>query len=171
MSARLLFAKPSPFLTVCACVLQRVAAWGAQHVSVPILLSSAAGVTCAQAPALTSIPVAGLSAGCKMSLFDVATRIPLLIRAPWLAASHGQKTQAFADAVDIFQVIPPVLSLFTLLRAYLAHFFPVFSRLLRVFTVSPRRFQRASSRNPGPRNSRHEGQEGRTPPFVRHARC
>ena len=42
---------------------------------------------------------------------------------------------------------------FTRFRPYLAHFFPVFSRFLRVFTVSPRRFQRAPSRNPGPRNS------------------
>ena len=50
------------------------------------------------------------------------------------------------------QVIPPVPSFFTLLRPYLAHFFPVFSRFLRVFTVSTRRFQRAPSRNPGPRN-------------------
>ena len=67
------------------------------------------------------------------------------------------------------QVIPPVLSLFTLLRPYLAHFFPVFSRFLCVFTAWPRRFQRAPSRNPGPRNSRHGDQEGRNPPFVRHA--
>ena len=64
----------------------------------------------------------------------------------------------------VAQVIPPLLSLFTLLRPYLAHFFPVLCRFLRVFTAWPRRFQRAPSRNPGPRNSRHEGQEGRTPP-------
>ena len=38
------------------------------------------------------------------------------------------------------QVIPPLPSLFTLLRPYLAHFFPVFPRFLRVFTVSTRRF-------------------------------
>ena len=50
------------------------------------------------------------------------------------------------------QVIPPLSSLFTLLRPYLAHFFPVFSRFLRIFTVLTRRFQRAPSRNPGPRN-------------------
>ena len=50
------------------------------------------------------------------------------------------------------------------------HFFPVFSRFLRVFTASTRRFQRAPSRNPGPRNSRQGNQEGRTPPFVRHPR-
>eukprot|EP01045_Picozoa_sp_COSAG04_P014822 COSAG04_NODE_1131_length_8130_cov_99.963641_2_plen_231_part_00 len=54
------------------------------------------------------------------------------------------------------QLIPPVPSLFTRFRSYLAHFSPVFSRFLRVFTVSPRRFQRAASRNPGPRNSRQD---------------
>ena len=56
------------------------------------------------------------------------------------------------------QVIPPVPSLFTLLRPYLAHFPPVFSRFLRVFTVSPRRFQRAPSRNPEPRDRRQGGE-------------
>ena len=49
---------------------------------------------------------------------------------------------------------------------YRAHFIPVFPRLLRVFTVSTRRFQRAPHRNPEPRNSRHDDQEGRTPPLV-----
>ena len=42
---------------------------------------------------------------------------------------------------------------FTPFRPYLAHFFPENSRFLRVFTASPRRFQRAQNRNPGPRNS------------------
>ena len=42
---------------------------------------------------------------CKMSVFDVATRIPLLISAPWLKQTHGEKTQAFAEAVDIFQTL------------------------------------------------------------------
>ena len=42
---------------------------------------------------------------------------------------------------------------FTRFRPYLAHFPPVFPRFLRVFPVSPRRFQRAQNRNPGPRNS------------------
>ena len=67
----------------------------------------------------------------------------------------------------ICQLIPPVASLFTRFRPYLAHSFPVFPRFLRVFTGSTRRFQRAPSRTPGPRNSRQEYQEGRTPPFVR----
>ena len=55
-----------------------------------------------------------------------------------------------SSVMRLLQVIPPLPSLFTLLRSYLAHFFPVFSRFLRVFTVSPRRFQRAASRKPGP---------------------
>ena len=37
-------------------------------------------------------------------------------------------------------------------RPYLAHSCPVFSRFLRVSTAWPRRFQRAPSRSPGPRN-------------------
>ena len=58
---------------------------------------------------------------------------------------------------------------FTHFRPYLAHFFPVFSRFLRVFTVSTRRFQRAPSRNPGPRNSRQAPAGGlrfRLDPFA-----
>ena len=77
---------------------------------------------------------------------------------------------AKAEAFDATQVIPPVPSWFTLLRPYLAHFFPVFSRFLCVFTAWPRRFHRAPSRNPGPRNSWQGDQEGRTPPFVRRPR-
>ena len=49
---------------------------------------------------------------------------------------------------------------FARFRPYLAHFSPVFSRFLRVFTVSPRRFQRTTSRNPGPRDS---GKGAQTP--------
>ena len=48
-------------------------------------------------------------------------------------------------------------------RPYLAHFPPVFPRFLRVFTVSARRFQRAASRNPGPRGSG----KGAQTPFLR----
>ena len=58
-------------------------------------------------------------------------------------------TQGGAQPCTPEQVIPPVPSSFTLLRPYLAQFF---SRFLRVFTALPRRFQRAPSRNPGPRN-------------------
>ena len=51
----------------------------------------------------------------------------------------------------VSQVIPPVPSLFTLVRPYLAQFSPVSPRFLRVFTISSRRFQRAPSPNPRPR--------------------
>ena len=50
------------------------------------------------------------------------------------------------------QVTPPLPSLFARFRPYLAHFPPAFPRFLRVFTALPRRFQRAPSRSPGPRN-------------------
>ena len=74
-------------------------------------------------------------------------------------AGGGAGVGAEGEAAGGLQVIRPVLSLFTLLRPYLAHFLPVFPRFLRVFTVSTRRFQQAPSRNPGPRNSRHEDQD------------
>ena len=48
-------------------------------------------------------------------------------------------------------------------RQCLAHFPPVFSCFLRVFTVSARRFQRAPRRNPGLRDSAKGGQT----PFCR----
>ena len=64
------------------------------------------------------------------------------------------------------QLIPPVLSLFTRIS-------PIFPpSFLRVFTVSTRRFQRAPSRNPGPRNggtstkSRELGPSFNTPDAV-----
>ncbi len=67
-------------------------------------------------------------------------------------------------AAMLSQVIPPVLSLFTLFRPYLAHFFAIFPRFLRVFTVSMRRFQRAPVRNPGPRNSGARAKSGELRP-------
>ena len=52
---------------------------------------------------------------------------------------------------------------FARFRPYLAHFSPVFSRFLRVFTVSTRRLQRAPNRIPGPRDS----DKGAQTPFWR----
>ena len=52
---------------------------------------------------------------------------------------------------------------FTRFRLYLAHFSPVFSRLLRVFTASPTRFQRDASWSPGPRDTG----KGAQTPFLR----
>ena len=45
---------------------------------------------------------------------------------PALSDQHTQRsdTQTHSDTAETPQVIPPVLSLFTLLRPYLAHFFP-----------------------------------------------
>ena len=94
-----------------------------------------------------------------------------LVRGGSTYKQHHIARYYFAQPADLTQVIPPVPSSFALLRPYLAHFFPVFSRFLRVFTAWPRRFQRAPSRNPGPRNSRQGDQERRTPPFIRHPRC
>ena len=74
-------------------------------------------------------------------------------------ARQAGAISALVACMDHPQVLPPVPSWFTLLRPYLAHFFPVFSRFLCVFTAWPRRFHRAPSRNPGPRNSRQGGQE------------
>ena len=72
------------------------------------------------------------------------------------------------------QVIPPVPSLFTRFRPHLAHFPPAFPRFSPFFA----RFHRLdgtvpTSRKPEPRakKQRREGQELRTPPFVRHPRC
>ena len=48
-------------------------------------------------------------------------------------------------------------------RPYLAHFPPVFPHFLRVFTALTRRFQRAASRNPGPRDIG----KGAQTPFLR----
>ena len=79
-----------------------------------------------------------------------------------LAAAPHEDALALRHWSSLGQVMGPSWApfLFTLLRSHLAHFPPVFSRFLRVFTVSTRRFQRAPSRNPGPRNS---GKGVRTP--------
>eukprot|EP01045_Picozoa_sp_COSAG04_P014299 COSAG04_NODE_1062_length_8500_cov_11.838353_2_plen_289_part_00 len=106
-----------------------------------------------------------------------ATRSGAVVKA--VKVKPGQIIEPGAALVEItdtrkrqhHQVIPPAPSLFTRFRPYLAHFSPVFPRFLRVFTAWPRRFQRAASRNPGPRNGRQGAQEGRTPPFVRRPRC
>eukprot|EP01045_Picozoa_sp_COSAG04_P004573 COSAG04_NODE_201_length_20457_cov_316.186462_11_plen_102_part_00 len=62
------------------------------------------------------------------------------------------------------QVTPPVPSLFTRFRSYLAHFFPVCSRFLRVFTVSARRFQRSQSRNQAQETAGTRAKRGELPP-------
>ena len=51
---------------------------------------------------------------------------------------------------SVVQVIPTPLHVLDRISPIVS---PVFSRFLCVFTVSPRRFQRAQNRNPGPSNS------------------
>ena len=75
-------------------------------------------------------------------------------------------SESFHNGLEYFNTFggnPGDPDSFTRFRPYLAHFFPVFPRFLRVFTVSPRRFQRATSRNPGPRDSG----KGAQTPFLR----
>ena len=67
---------------------------------------------------------------------------------PWNGTSGvGIANRMYATAKSLDpQVIPTPLHV-------LGRISPVFSRFWRVFTVSPRRFQRAQTWNPGPRNS------------------
>ena len=44
----------------------------------------------------------------KMSVFDLATRIPLLISVPWMPRSHGQRTNNLVEAVDLFQTMADI---------------------------------------------------------------
>eukprot|EP01045_Picozoa_sp_COSAG04_P016371 COSAG04_NODE_1361_length_7086_cov_30.584800_2_plen_155_part_00 len=81
------------------------------------------------------------------------TLAPKAGRTPARLRTVGASEGGMGSVLPAAQVIPPVISLFTRFRPYLAQFLPVFSRFLRVFTASPRRFQRAArSRNRGPRN-------------------
>ena len=78
----------------------------------------------------------------------VAARVCGATASGWLNGQPMPPAKNVSQALH-GQVIDP--SSFTPLSPHLAHSFPVFPRLLRIFTVSPRRFQRAASRNPGPR--------------------
>ena len=37
----------------------------------------------------------------KCTNWEIDARIPFIVRAPWIAASVGQKTHAIAEAVDV----------------------------------------------------------------------
>lgn len=41
----------------------------------------------------------------KCTNWELDTRVPLIIRAPWIPASAGQKTQALAELVDLFPTL------------------------------------------------------------------
>ena len=42
---------------------------------------------------------------CKMSTLELGTRIPFIIRAPWIQTSVGVVTDALAEAVDLYPTI------------------------------------------------------------------
>jgi arylsulfatase A-like enzyme len=41
----------------------------------------------------------------KMTNTELATHVPLLIRAPWAAASVGQRTSVKAELVDLYRTL------------------------------------------------------------------
>jgi len=83
----------------------------------------------------------------------------LLVTVKGLPSTYNKDLQEdkepLFDAVETMAGCIPIATgdpdSFTPLRPYLAHFFPVSSRFLCVFTASPRQFQQATSQNPGPR--------------------
>ena len=46
---------------------------------------------------------------CKQSNFDIVARVPLIVYVPWLPASHGARSAALVEIVDLF---PTTLELF-----------------------------------------------------------
>jgi membrane-anchored protein YejM (alkaline phosphatase superfamily) len=42
---------------------------------------------------------------CKMSTLELGTRIPMLIRAPWITSAINVTTQALAEAVDLWVIL------------------------------------------------------------------
>jgi arylsulfatase A-like enzyme len=47
----------------------------------------------------------------KMSLFEEATRVPLIISVPWLKQSHGQSTVKIAELIDLYPTIADLAGL------------------------------------------------------------
>ena len=47
----------------------------------------------------------------KRTNWELGTRVPLIIRVPWMAASLGKRTKAFAELVDIYQTVSEVMGL------------------------------------------------------------
>jgi len=48
---------------------------------------------------------------CKMSTLELGTRIPLIIRAPWIPTAQGVVTQALAEAVDLYPTLSDLAGL------------------------------------------------------------
>ena len=48
---------------------------------------------------------------CKMSTLELGTRIPMIIRAPWISSAVGVKTTALAEAVDLYPTLSELAGL------------------------------------------------------------
>jgi arylsulfatase A-like enzyme len=47
----------------------------------------------------------------KRTNWELGTRVPLIIRVPWMVPSLGKRTKAFAELVDIYQTVSEVMGL------------------------------------------------------------
>ena len=47
----------------------------------------------------------------KRTNWELGTRVPLIIRVPWMEASVGKRTKAFAELVDIYQTVSELMGL------------------------------------------------------------
>ena len=43
---------------------------------------------------------------CKQSNFDLVARVPMVVYVPWLPQSHGMRTSALVETVDLMPVQP-----------------------------------------------------------------
>ena len=47
----------------------------------------------------------------KRTLWELGTRVPLVIRAPWIAPSVGQRSRALVELVDVYQTVADLVGL------------------------------------------------------------
>jgi iduronate 2-sulfatase len=47
----------------------------------------------------------------KMTIFELATRVPLMIHVPWLPQGHGKRTSAIAELVDMMPTAAAVMGI------------------------------------------------------------
>ncbi|XP_065192923.1 iduronate 2-sulfatase-like [Sycon ciliatum] len=48
---------------------------------------------------------------CKMSNYELGTRVPMMIRAPWIEGSAGKRTSALAELVDLYPTLAELAGL------------------------------------------------------------
>ena len=48
---------------------------------------------------------------CKMSTLELGTRIPFILRAPWITTAVGVTTSALAEAVDLYPTLSELAGL------------------------------------------------------------